>query len=155
VSKKIKLGKNRAEWTENTLPVVAMAAVGLAVGRLALLPGPSYYPMSQASPPVTSRSNYRAIFDGALEAYKKKTGNDLVSNPLFHSIETCNSPDAVLAILQAQILEPGQSQNSRNKLTTWLDPTVNVLNTFSATIGGFVGLVSLKEYEMTRPESAV
>ena len=100
--------------------------------------------MSQNSPSVTSR--YRAIFDSALEAYKKKTGNDLISDPLFHSIETCNSPDAVLAILQAQILKPGQPQSSGsgNKLTTWLDPTVNVLNTFSATIGGFVGLVSFK-----------
>jgi hypothetical protein len=102
--------------------------------------------MSQNSPSATSHSNYRAIFDGALEAYKKKTGNDLISDPLFHSIESCNSPDAVLAILQAQILDPSQPQSSSsgNKLTTWLDPTVNVLNTFSATIGGFVGLVSFK-----------
>jgi hypothetical protein len=29
-------------------------------------------------------------------------------------------------------------------LTTWLDPTVNVLNAFSATIGGLVGLVSVR-----------
>jgi hypothetical protein len=109
--------------------------------------------MSQNFP---SRSNYRVIFDSALEAYKKKTGNDLISDPLFHSIESCNSPDAVLAILQAQILKPGQPQSSSSsssssKLTTWLDPTVNVLNAFSATIGGIVGLVSLKEYEMTCP----
>ena len=107
--------------------------------------------MSQNSPSATSHSNYRAIFDGALEAYKKKTGNDLISDPLFHSIESCNSPDAVLAILQAQIIEPDQPQSSRSKLTMWLDPTVSVLNAFSATIGGIAGLVSLKEYEMTYP----
>jgi hypothetical protein len=107
--------------------------------------------MSQNFP---SRSNYRVIFDSALEAYKRKTGKDLISDPLFHSIESCNSPDAVLAILQAQILKPGQPQSSSsssNKLTTWLDPTVNVLNAFSTTIGGFAGLVSPKEYEMTCP----
>ncbi|KAF8485998.1 hypothetical protein DFH94DRAFT_678769 [Russula ochroleuca] len=96
--------------------------------------------MSQTSPSAASRSNYQAIFDNALEAYKKKTGKDLTLDPLLHSLETCNSPDAVLAILQAQILEPGKPQSSRNKLTMWLDPTVNVLNAFSATIGGFVGL---------------
>jgi hypothetical protein len=28
----------------------------------------------------------------------------------------------------------------------WLDPTVNVLNAISATTGGFVGIVSLKEF---------
>ena len=101
--------------------------------------------MSQTSSSATSRSNYQAIFDNALEAYKKKTGKDLTSDPLFHSLETCNSPDAVLAILQAQIFEPGKPQGSHNK---WLDPTVKVLNAFSATIGGFAGLVSLKEFEV-------
>ena len=123
--------------------------------------GPSYYPptpnirtMSQNSYPVAPRS-YQSIFDSALEAYKKKTGKDLTSDPLLHSLETCNSPDAVLAILRAQILEPGQSQSSRNKLTMWLDPTVKVLNAVTATTGGFVGLVSLKEFEMSRPGSAV
>jgi hypothetical protein len=111
--------------------------------------------MSQTSPSAASRSNYQAVFDNALEAYKKKTGKDLTSDPLLHSLETCNSPDAVLAILQAQILEPGQPQSSRNKLTTWLDPTVKVLNAFSSTIGGFVGLVSLKEFELIRLGSVV
>jgi hypothetical protein len=111
--------------------------------------------MSQTSPSAASRSNYQAIFDNALEAYKKKTGKDLTLDPLLHSLETCNSPDAVLAILQAQILEPGKPQSSRNKLTMWLDPTVNVLNAFSATIGGFVGLVSLKEFEVICPGSVV
>ncbi|KAH9986509.1 hypothetical protein BJV77DRAFT_965151 [Russula vinacea] len=96
--------------------------------------------MSQTSPSVASRSNYQIIFDSALEAYKQKTGNDLISDPLFQSIENCQSPDAILAILQEQILEPGQAQSSRNKLTMWLDPTVNILNAVSATTGGFGGL---------------
>jgi hypothetical protein len=108
--------------------------------------------MSQIPLSAASRYNYQAIFDSALEAYKMKTGKDLTSDPLLHNIENCNSPDAVLAILRAQILEPGKPQSSRNRLTTWLDPTVNVLNVFSATIGGLVGLVSL---EVTRPGSAV
>jgi hypothetical protein len=98
--------------------------------------------MSQIPPPAASRFNYQAVFDSALEAYKKKTGKDLTSDPLLRSIENCNSPDVVLAILRAQIFEPGQPQNGYNKLISWLDPTVNVLNAFSATIGGLVGLVS-------------
>jgi hypothetical protein len=100
--------------------------------------------MSQTSPPVSSPSNYQSIFDSALQVYKRKTGKDLTLDPLLRSLETCHSPDAVLDLLRAQILEPGQPQSSGNKFTTWLDPTVNVLNSFSATIGGFVGLVSLK-----------
>ena len=94
---------------------------------------------------AASRSNYQSIFDSALERYKGKTGKDLTKDPLLRSLETCNSPDAVLAVLRAQLLGPGQSQSSDDKLTTWLDPTVNVINAFSATIGGGVGLVSLIE----------
>ena len=99
--------------------------------------------MSQTNPPAASCSNYQAIFDGALEGYKKKTGKDLTKHPLLHRLETCNSPDAVLTILQTQILEPGQSQSSRNRLTMWLGPTVNVLNAFSSPVGALVGQVSL------------
>jgi hypothetical protein len=109
--------------------------------------------MSQIPPSAASRYNYQATFDSALEAYKDKTGIDLTSDPLLRNIENCNSPDAVLAILRAQILEPGQPQSGHNRLTTWLGPTVYVLNAFSATmIGALVGLVSL---EVTRQESAV
>ena len=108
--------------------------------------------MSQIPPSAAPRYDYQAIFDSALEAYRTKTGKDLTSDPLLRSIENCNSSDAVLAILRAQILEPGKPQNSYNRLTTWLDPTVNVLNAFSATFGGLVSLVS---FEVTHPESAV
>lgn len=101
--------------------------------------------MSQASPSTASHSNYQAIFDRSLEAYKKKTGKDLTKDPLLHRLESCNSPDAVLTILRAQILEPGQPQSSRSRLTMWLDPTVNVLIAFSTTVGALVGPVSLDD----------
>jgi hypothetical protein len=101
--------------------------------------------MSQTSPEAASHSNYQAIFDGALEGYKKKTGKDLTSDPLLGRLESCDSPDGILAILRAQILVPGQSQSSGDKLLTWLNPTINVLSAFSETIGGGVSLVSLKD----------
>ena len=101
---------------------------------------------------AASLSNYQSIFDSALEGYKRKTGKDLTKDPLLRSLETCNSPDTVLTVLRAQILAPGQSQNSGDKLTTWLDPAVNVINAFSATIGGGVGLVSLMKAEAINPE---
>jgi hypothetical protein len=103
--------------------------------------------MPQTSLESASRSNYQAIFDSALEAYKRKTGKDLTKDPLLRSLETCQSPDAVISILRAQLLGPGQSQSSSDELTTWLDPTVNVINAFSATIGGGVSLVSLPKIE--------
>jgi hypothetical protein len=110
--------------------------------------GLSYYPpttntMSQTPPEVASHSDYQAIFDSALQGYQKKTGKDLTSDSLLCRFETCDSPDAILALLRAQILLPGQTQSGGDKLLTWLNPTINVLNAFSETIGEVVGLVGL------------
>jgi hypothetical protein len=107
--------------------------------------------MPQTPLEAASRSNYKSIFESALERYERKTGKDLTKDPLLHSLKTCNSPDAVLTLLRAQILGPGQSQSSSDKLTKWLNPTVNVINAFSATIGGAVGLVSLKKIDVISP----
>jgi hypothetical protein len=99
--------------------------------------------MSPTSPEAASHSNYQVIFDSALEVYKRKTGKDLTSHPLLGSFETCQSPDAILAVFHAQIFGPGQAQSIGDKLLTQLNPTINVLNAFSVTIGGVVGPVSL------------
>jgi hypothetical protein len=100
--------------------------------------------MSQIPTASTSGSNYQSIFDSALEAYKKKTKNDLRSHPLLSKLETCDSPDAVLSVLREQICGSSQSScNTDDRLTKWLDPTVNVLYTFSTTIGGGLSLVNL------------
>jgi hypothetical protein len=90
-------------------------------------------------------SDFRSIFDAALEAYKKKTGKDLTSHPLLAQLTTCNSANAVLEVLRNQIPTFDQPSNKDDKLTKWLNPTVNVLYVFSATLGEGVGLVRLKE----------
>lgn len=110
--------------------------------------GMSYYPpsvatMSQSPPVISSNSNYRLIFDNALSAYKKETGKDLTSDPLLLRLRSCNSPDAVLALLREHIPGFDQPGSSGDRLSNWLNPTVNVLYSFSSTIGGAVGLVSI------------
>ena len=99
--------------------------------------------MSQTLVTTSSSSNYQTIFDNAIEAYKKKTKKDLRSHPLLTKFETCNSPDAVLTLLREQIPALDQSRNIDDKLTKWLNPTVNVLYTFSGAIGGGIGLVNI------------
>jgi hypothetical protein len=111
--------------------------------------------MSQTSPKAASSSNYQPIFDGALEAYQRKTGKDLTKDPLLRTLETCNSPDAILTILRGQILEPGQSHDGTDKSTAWLIPTVKVINAFSETIGGALALVSFTNVEVIGPRSAL
>ena len=107
--------------------------------------------MSQAPTATTSTSNYQAIFDSALEAYKKKTKKDLRSHPLFSQLQTCNSPDAVLTLLRDQMLvtDPSRSPSSDDDgLIKWLNPTVHVLYTFSEAIGAGISLVSKSAFEV-------
>ena len=130
-------------------------AVRSLVALLPFLPFPTTNTMSQTSPEAASRSNYQPIFEGALEAYQRKTGKDLTKNPLLRTLETCHSPDAVLTILRGQIVGPGQSHTSTDKLTKWLIPTVNVINAFSESIGGALALVSLKNAEVISPRSTL
>jgi hypothetical protein len=99
--------------------------------------------MSRTPSPANSHSNYRCILDSALEAYKKKTGKDLTSDPLLRRLETCHSPDDILIILREHISEFDHPHNSSDGLTKCLNPTVNVLYTFSSIIGASPGLVSL------------
>ena len=104
---------------------------------------PSMATVSRSPQEAASSSDYEVIFDNALKAYKKKTGKDLASNPLLRSLETCNSPDSVLALLKDQIPAFDQLGSNDERLTKWVSPVVNVLYNFAATIGGAVSLVSL------------
>jgi hypothetical protein len=113
-----------------------------------------HMPLAQSLPEAASPSTHQSIFDGALEVYKRKTGRDLSSHPLLRRLETCHSPDAILDVLQTQVLGPHQSRNSGDKLTRCLNPTVNAFNSFSATIGGGISLVSLRNFRVTSLESA-
>jgi hypothetical protein len=89
-----------------------------------------------------SHSNFVSIFNAALETYKRKTKKDLASHPLLPSLQSCESSDAVLTVLREQIPAFSQSQNIDDRLTKWVSPTVKVLYSFSATVGGSVGLVN-------------
>jgi hypothetical protein len=110
--------------------------------------------MSHSESNALSNSNYQHIFSVALESYQKRTGNDLTSNPLLPRLETCNSPDAVIALLLEQIpgFDQSRSDSDSERLSNWLNPTVNVIVAFSGTISESVGLVGLRVFHLTYPE---
>jgi hypothetical protein len=111
--------------------------------------------MSQSPPEIPSTSYYQVIFHNALEAYKKRTGKDLESDPLLDRLKSCDFPDAVLAVLREQIPRFDQSGSNDEGFTKWLSPIVTVLCTFSSTIGGAVGLVSLSQIRVIHPRFAL
>ncbi|KAN0129962.1 hypothetical protein V8E53_012217 [Lactarius tabidus] len=77
--------------------------------------------MSQA--PSTS-TNSRTLFVSAMKSYEKKTKTDLHTHPIATQLQSCNSSSDILAVLRGK-----------------LNPTINVLYTFSATLGQGVGLI--------------
>ena len=101
------------------------------------------YSMSHPQPTLSSSSNFQLIINNALDKYKKRTKNDLLAHPLAAQIQICNSPGAILAVLQQQVNSPDQSRSNDERWSRWLDPTVNVLYALSSTIAAGVGLVCL------------
>ena len=100
--------------------------------------------MSAAPSASTSHSNFVSVFNAALEAYKRRTKKDLTSHPLLPNLQSCDSPEAILAVLRERIPAFSQSQNEDDGLTKWVSPTVNVLYSLSATLGGGIGLVGIR-----------
>ena len=97
--------------------------------------------MSQIPSTTASSPSFETIFKEALEEYEKKTKKDIASHPLAAQFKSCDSPSAILAILRAQVQASDKSQSADERLTKWLDPTVNVLYAFSAIVGDAAGLV--------------
>jgi hypothetical protein len=99
--------------------------------------------MSKAPSTSTSTSNFQSIFNAALKVYKKKTKKDLLAHPLAAQLQACKSPGDILAVLQDKVKEFDESRSADERLSRWLNPTINVLYAFSATLGQGVGLVGL------------
>ena len=97
--------------------------------------------MSQAASTSTASSRFQTIFDEALKLYQKQTKKNLSAHPLASQLQSCDSTSAIIVVLRDQIREFDKAHSDR--LTKWLNPTVNVLCAFSAAVSGGVSLVSL------------
>jgi hypothetical protein len=91
---------------------------------------------------LCSTSNFQTVFNTALKDYEKKTKQDLLAHPLAAQLQNCYSTTAILTILQDQAQQFDQHRRGDERLTRWLNPTVNVLYAFSATFGEGAGLVN-------------
>ena len=96
--------------------------------------------MSQVPTTSTSSTTFETIFTAALKEYKKQTKTDIASHPLATQLQSCDSSSAIIAVLRTQVQTVDQGSDER--WTKWLDPTVNVLFAFSATLGSGVGVVN-------------
>ena len=92
----------------------------------------------------TPSSDFKVILDTALGEYKKKTGKELLDHPLATDLKRCDSVDAILALLRGQASAFQQFRDGDQRLMKWIGPLVDVLFTFSATLGAGISLVRLR-----------
>ena len=97
---------------------------------------------SQTTDPSTS--NFTAIFDAASQEYKTLTRQDLATPPFAAALQGYNSPDSILGVFRDQAQAFDKFRQGDDKLMASLTPIVNILLTFSETLGEGVGLVSLQ-----------
>ncbi|KAH9969849.1 hypothetical protein BC827DRAFT_1263022 [Russula dissimulans] len=84
--------------------------------------------------------HFTAIFSAASTEYQTVTGKRLDAHPFAIQFEDCDDPEAVSDILRTQALAFSNVPQGEEKLMTWLDPTVHILFSFSATLGEWVAL---------------
>jgi hypothetical protein len=92
---------------------------------------------------VTSSSNFQSIFDTALSDYAKKTGIDLATHPFCQTLQSCNSPNGILDLLDEKSKKFQAYRDGNRKLIDFLKPVVQLLHTVSGILGGVAALVSL------------
>ena len=101
-------------------------------------------PFIMSHPTISSSSNFQLIINNALEKYKKRTKTDLITHPLAAQLQSCNSSDAILAILHQQVQALDQSRSRDERWSRWLNPSVNVIYALSSTVAAGVGLVCVR-----------
>ena len=92
--------------------------------------------------PSAENGNFTAIFDAASIEYLGVTGTRLDTHPFAAQLEKSHSPEAVSNLIRTQAQAFTKFRNTDQRLMTWLNPTVHILSTFSATLGEGIGLVS-------------
>jgi hypothetical protein len=91
-----------------------------------------------------SAANFTVIFEAASNKYKSLTGQDLRTHPLATKFENNNnSPDSILDVFRKQAQSLDKFREGDDKLMKSLMPIVNILLTFSATLGAGISLVRL------------
>jgi hypothetical protein len=98
-----------------------------------------------------STTNFTAIFDAASNEYKTLTKQDLQTHPFAAAFENSNSPDSVMNVFRKQAQAFDEFCKGDDKLMTWLTPIVNILVTFSGTLGEGIGIVSIQSLMICHP----
>ena len=108
---------------------------------------------------TVSSSNFQFLLD-ALADYAKQTGIDLTKNPFAVHLQSCDSPYAILQLLQENAKAFKDYRDGNRKLIDCLSPVVHILHAFSGILDEATSLVSpdqlihfFFDYEFTLPST--
>jgi hypothetical protein len=82
--------------------------------------------MSHSHVAASSSSSFQFILNKALDVYQKRSGKNAHNHPLSRQLMTCDSPAAILLILQEQALALHESRSTDDRLLKLLSPTFKV-----------------------------
>ena len=85
-------------------------------------------------------SNFQSILD-AVDKYTQQTGIDLKENPFADKVKGCDSPEAVLLLLQENMKAFKDYRDQNRKFIDCLSPVVRFVHAFSAILGEAASLV--------------
>jgi hypothetical protein len=97
---------------------------------------------NQTAGPSRSNDNFAAIFQAALNEYENVTRKPLRTHPFATQLDSCDSPQAISNLFQSQSQAFNKFHKGDETFMTYLGPTVDILFTFSETLGEGIGLVS-------------
>ncbi len=86
-------------------------------------------------------SNFQLILD-AVDKYAEQTGINLKENPFGDKVKGCDSPGAVLLLLQENLKAFKDHRDQHRKFIDYLSPVVQFVHTFSGILGEAAGLAS-------------
>ena len=90
-------------------------------------------------------SNFQVILDAA-DKYAEQTGINLMENPFADKVKGCDSPAAILLLLQKNLRAFRDYRDNNRKFIECLSPVLQVVHTFSGILGEAAGLVSRVTY---------
>ena len=88
-------------------------------------------------------SNLQLILDAA-DKYAQQTGVNLSQNPFADRVKGCDSPSAVLLLLQENLKAFKDYRDNNRKFIECISPVVQVVHAFSGILGQAAGLVGRK-----------
>ena len=89
-------------------------------------------------------SNFQSLLN-ALDKYAEQTGINLKEIPFAEKVKGCNSPDAVLGLLQENVKAFKDYRDKNRKFIDCLSPVVQFVHAFSGILGEAAGLVSREQ----------